>query len=302
METIRIKDTIDLNCLLNEWNEATNESDIQSDVKWELKYYPILNDFLVIVFECETDNEKEITYRYRILLYDLKQCKLLDKIYNVELKNMMCCTVLDINDENILINVWDFVSDKNIVCIRNEKNVVIECGYGVSCSAPVFGSNKIAVGYGYEAVNEHNVAPVKIFNRNNGKISYEYKNPKVLGCDDIYTEKNGVVWASFWGENRIVKITESESIEYESEMSGFDSFVITDENKTLYVVYEFSYCGDKIFKLEYNGKRYVYTNEIKVILLNNKGEEEAISVKNLSAENGYVACLIDENVIGILDM
>ncbi len=64
----------------------------------------------------------------------------------------MCCTVLEVKEDGLLLDIWDYQTDENIICISKDMSVVIESGWDVSYSVPVFDSDKLAVSYGYEAV------------------------------------------------------------------------------------------------------------------------------------------------------
>lgn len=297
MENIRFKYFIDVDEIVNKWNRESETDDM-----WELVYYPIRDDFLVITFE--RDLLEHNVFEYRFLIYDLKARCMLDKIFEIELESKKCCTVLEVREDSLLLDIWDCSeNDVNYICDSKNMERVIEYGFGSSCCTPILGSNKIAVGFGYEAIKEKGGGAIKIYCKDNGELVYEYVNEKALGCIDMYSDKVGAVWASFWGENKIVKIEENQSVAYECEMSGFDAILMVDTvNNYIYVNFSYDCCKDRIFKMEYLDGRYVNATEVLVSIPNENGEEEIIDIGSVSSGHGYALAKIRDNVVGVLDI
>ena len=302
MNSIMVKNTIDFDEKIAKWDEEIENRGHFSFNGWELKFYPIRNNIVIFTFECliYTDDNDIPLYNYHFLLYDLNKNQLLDEEFSLEMQNIRCCTVLEVLNDELLLDMWDCANDRNFICTLNQMKTIIESGYGPSCSTAIKNTNIIAVGYGYEAVRKNNESPIKIYDTTNGNLLFSYHNPKALGCIDMYADEEGRLWAIFWGENRIVRFDTTSITEFECEMSGFSSIVMIGPNNELYVNFEYDgFGGDRIFKMILDNNRYVSPQEIKIKTCNADTE---IEITKISSEHGYTLCTIKENVIGILEI
>ena len=299
MDRIKICDVIDLNDKIEEWNTEIQKAGLISYAGWELEFYPICGDILVLTFECVINtNEQFDLYEYRFLQYDLVKQKFLEKNYSISLYGQMCCKVLEIDESGLLLDIWDIEEDINIILHSKDMCTVVASGYGPSMSACLPNSNRIVVGYGYEAVRYNQEVPIKIYDKTTGASIYRYINSKALGCDDIYVDTKGIVWASFWGDNRIVKIDGDVICEYDCEMNGFAGILMVEDERTLYMnfAYDDNAYGDRIFKMNLKDGKFRNAREVKIIDDFNK----EIGIKKISSENGYALGLLNENIVGVL--
>lgn len=224
------------------------------------------------------------------------------KIFEINFESKRCCTVLEVKEDSLLLDVWDSDSDVNYICESKNLNKVIEPGFGPSCCTPILDSNKIVVGFGYEAVLKNGDAVIKTYCKDSGDLLYKYVNEKAIGCVDMYSDKEGAVWASFWGENRIVRIKDNESIAYECEMSGFDAILMVDTvNNYIYVSFSYDHCKDRIFRMECVDGRYINATEVFVSILDDNSEGEIVDIGSVSSGHGYAFVKIRDNVIGMID-
>lgn len=300
MESIKIQKSIDIADKMDMFDEEIKSLGFSDYEECELKFCPICKDILVLVFECRINREeKPDIYEYRVLMYDLLKHEILEKEYSISMSGKMLSKVLEIDEEGILLDIWDYEEDLNFVCHTKDMNTLIALGFGPSMCASIPGKDRIVAGYGYAAVRDNNEAPIKIYDKKNGTVVWQYINSKALGCVDFYVDEKNVIWATFWGDNRIVKIDGEEVSEYDCEMSGFGGIVMVKDAKTLYVNFEYDEeYDDRIFKMDLEEGKFKNAREVK--LYDTWGNEMFLG--RMSSECGHVVGRCRYTKVGILDI